>query len=130
MNDEIPEEFLDKIKEDFADQYTYESLASFTNKVREFFITDDSAKRSAIIADYKTKTDILANYMGKVLTDDISKFIKSYRQKIFASYPLMLYAIEYGQIIELQIVQSFSSSVYVESLRNVLAKRKMLLEPF
>ncbi len=128
LNDEISEEFLDKIKEDFAYQYTYENLASFTNKVREFFITDDSAKRSAITSDYKTKTDILANYMGKVLTDDISKFIKSYRQKIFASYPLMLYALEYSKIIGLQIVQSFSSSVYVESLRNVLAKRNMLLE--
>ncbi|MBQ6296672.1 MAG: non-ribosomal peptide synthetase [Selenomonadaceae bacterium] len=127
LNDEISEEFLDKIKEDFADQYTYENLAAFTNKVREFFITDDSAKRSAIIADYKTKTDILANYMGKVLNDDISEYIKSYRQKISASYPLMLYALEYGKIIGLQIVQSFSSSVYVEGLRNVLVKRKMLL---
>ena len=127
LNDEISEEFLDKIKEDFADQYTYENLAAFTNKVREFFTTDDSAKRSAIGADYKTKTDILANYMGKVLSDDISESIKSYRQKISASYPLMLYALEYGKIIGLQIVQSFSSSVYVENLRNVLVKRKMLL---
>ncbi len=28
----------------------------------------DDGKRAAIAADYKTQTDIFANYMGKVLT--------------------------------------------------------------
>lgn len=117
---------LDKLKGDFAEQYTYENLAAFTNRTRDFFTTEDSAKRAAIVENYKTQTDILANYMGKVLPDDIAPSVKSFRQKVSASYPLMVYALQYGEIIGLQIVQAFASPVYIESLREVLQGEKML----
>lgn len=127
LTGEISDTALDNLKRDFADQYTYENLAAFTNRTREFFTTDDSEKRAAVVADYKTQTDILANYVGKVLSDDIASHLKSFKQKTSASYPLMMYALQYGEIIGLQIVQSFDSSAYIDSLWEILTERKLLV---
>lgn len=120
LNDEIPADALAKLKKDFADQYSYENLAAFTNKLRKFFITEDVSERKAIGKDYKEQTDFLANYMGKVLADDVSKYVESFRQKMFAAYPLMVYAVQYGDTIGFQVMQSLDNPNYAENLLKVV----------
>ncbi len=120
LNGEISGDTFENVKKDFSDQYNYENLAAFTNKLKKFFTTNDNSERLKIISDYKTQTDIFANYMGKVLADDVSKFVKSFKQKIPASFPLMVYALQYGEIVGLQILQSFESPIYIESLKKIL----------
>ena len=116
------DEKLENIKKDFSEQYTYENLAAFTNKVSGFIKSENPEERKNILLAYKKQTDILANFMGKVLDDEIAKSIKSFKQKTQASYPLMMYAIQYGEIISLQIIQSFLSPIYTENLLKVLKK--------
>ena len=107
---------FDVLKKDFADQYGYENLAAFTNNVRKFFMTNNSDERAEIVKAYKTQTDIFANYMGKILADDIISHVESFRQKLPASYPLMMYALQFGDKIILQVIQSFENKIYVENL--------------
>ena len=114
---------LEQLGKDFSEQYSYEHLAAFTNWTRGFLTAETAEERQAIGAAYKNRTDIFANFMGKVLADDIVGHIKSYAQKVSASYPLMLYASEYGETIGLQMMQTFDSPVYREGLRQVLKDR-------
>ena len=114
---------LEQLGKDFSEQYSYEHLAAFTNWTRGFLMAETAEERQAIGAAYKNRTDIFANFMGKVLADDIVGHIKSYAQKVSASYPLMLYASEYGETIGLQMMQTFDSPVYREGLRQVLKDR-------
>ncbi|MBQ6975694.1 MAG: non-ribosomal peptide synthetase, partial [Selenomonadaceae bacterium] len=107
---------FDVLKKDFADQCGYENLAAFTNNVRKFFMTENPAERAEIVKAYKTQTDIFANYMGKILAEDIISHVESFRQKLPASYPLMMYALQFGDKIILQVIQSFENKIYVENL--------------
>ena len=58
--------------------------------------------------------------MGKVLDDDIAKNVASFKQKAIASYPLMVYAVKCGDVIILNITQSFENKIYVENLLKIL----------
>ena len=116
------DEKFENLRKDFSEQYTYENLAAFTNKVSGFIKAENPEERKNILLDYKNQTEIFANFMGKVLNDEIAKSIKLFRQKAQASYPLMMYVIQYGEIIVLQVIQSFSSPIYTEKLLKVLKK--------
>ena len=120
LADEFSAETLKNIKADFSDQCTYENLAAFTNKIRKFFFKKNSAERVELIKSYKRQTDIFANFMGKILSDDILEHVESYKQKISASYPLMMYALQHGDKIILHVIQSFENPIYVEKLLKIL----------
>ena len=120
LNNEISADALENIKKDFADQYSYENLAAFTNNLRKFFTSKNTDERAELGKSYKKQTDIFASYMGKVFDEDISKNIESFNQKMSASYPLMLYASRYKETLGLKIIQSFDSKIYAESLSKIL----------
>ena len=73
-----------------------------------------------MIKTYKRQTDIFSNFMGKILSDDILEHVESYKQKIYASYPLMMYALQHGDKIILHVIQSFENPIYVEKLLKIL----------
>ena len=120
LKNDLSEEALSKINQDFNRQYSYENLAAFTNWVRQGLITDNAAERQKIFVAYKKQTDIFANYMGKVISDDISANIKFFKQKMPASYPLMVYAITLGERIIFRITHPFENKIYVESFSKCL----------
>ena len=120
LTGEIPAEDLEIIKADFADQYSYENLASFTNNVRKFFFAKNSEERAELAKAYKKQTDIFASYMGEVLDDDIAENVASFKQKLSASYPLMVYAVKCGDVLNLIIAQLFESKIYVENLSKII----------
>ncbi len=122
LQDELPAEALKNLEIDFADQYSYENLAAFTNWTRKFFTIKNPAEKAELAKSYKRQTDIFVSYMGNVLDDDISQNIASFRQKFSASYPLMVYAFTYGDKIILKVIQSFESLAYVENLLKVTEK--------
>ena len=121
LKTEIPSEALNNIKTDFSDQFSYENLAAFTKKIRKFFFTKNSVERAEMIKSYKKQTDIFANFIGTVLADDVAEHVESYKQKISASYPLMMYALQVGEKIILNIMQSFENKIYVENLAKFIA---------
>ena len=120
LSNEISADALENIKKDFADQYSYENLAAFTNNLRKFLTSKNPDERAELGKSYKKQTDIFASYMGKVFDEDISKNIESFNQKMSASYPLMLYASQYKETLGLKIIQSFDSKIYAESLSKIL----------
>lgn len=111
---------LKNIKADFVDQGSYENLAAFTNKIRKIFFKKNSAERVELIKTYKVQTDIFANYMGKVLADDVAEYTEFFNFKVPASYPLMFYALQLGDKIILYVIQSFENRIYVDSLLKCL----------
>lgn len=123
LTGECPKEALERLREDLADQRSYQNLAAFTNHARKFFTTEDMAERDEIVRSYKTQTDIFANYMGKVFADDIAANISSFRQKLPASYPLMLYAFQCGDKMILHVSQSFENKIYLEYLSQIVNER-------
>ena len=125
LKNDLPAEALDTLKRDFSDQCTYENLAAFTNRVNVFVNKKSSEEIQATFSAYKNQTDIFANFMGKMFDDDIAESI-SFEQSMSASYPLMMYAMQFGAIISLQVFQSFPSTVYVESLQRVLRDRNLI----
>lgn len=126
LQENFTNELIEQLNADFSDQYTYENLAAFTNKTSGFINSKNIEERKKIMLEYKNQTDIFANFMGKVLDDDISEKIKSFNQKMSASFPLMMYALQCGETIILQIIRSFSSPIYVENLLNVLKDKKII----
>ena len=58
--------------------------------------------------------------MGHVLDDDIAENVASFKQKLSASYPLMVYAVKCGDVLNLIIVQLFESKIYVENLSKII----------
>lgn len=120
LRTEIPSDAIESLKIDFAAQYSYENLAAFTNDIRKFFTIKNSAERAELGKAYKLQTDIFASYMGKVLDDDIVKNVESLTQKMSASYPLMMYALNFGDKIILQVIQSFESKIYVENISKLV----------
>ena len=119
LNSNLTAKDLGNIKADFSDQYSYENLAAFTNWIRKFFTIKNPAERAEMVKSFKTQTDFFANYMGKVLADDIISHVESFKQEIYASYPLMMYTLEIGDKIILQVIQSFESKIYVENLLKI-----------
>ena len=117
------QEMIEQLSRDFSEQYSYENLAAFTNWTRGFVMAETPEERMAIGAAYKNRTDVFANFMGKVMDDDVMRHIKSYEQNVPASYPLMLYALDYGDVMGFQMMQSFASTAYKESLLQVLTDR-------
>ena len=117
---EIPADAIESLKIDFADQYSYENLAAFTNDIRKFFNIKNSAERAELGKAYKRQTDIFASYMGQVLDDDIAKNVVSFKQKASASYPLMMYALKVGDKIILHVIQSFENKIYVENISQLI----------
>ena len=120
LKDSLPEEAINSINQDFNRQYSYENLAAFTNWIRKALVTDVATERQKIFVAYKKQTDIFANYMGKVISDDIRTNVKYFKQKMSASYPLMVYALRIGEILKLQIIQSFESRIYLDSLLQIV----------
>ncbi|MBQ6975453.1 MAG: hypothetical protein IJQ16_02750, partial [Selenomonadaceae bacterium] len=116
LNSDLTVKDLGNIKTDFSDQCSYENLAAFTNLTRKFFTAKNSDERIKLILSYKKQTDIFANFIGRVLADDVAEHVELYRQKISASYPLMMYAVQCGEKIILQVIQSFENKIYVENL--------------
>ena len=120
LKDNLPEEAINKINQDFNQQYSYENLAAFTNWIRKSLTTVDASERQKIFTFYKNQTNIFANYMGKVISDDMDEHIESFNQKMSASYPLMVYALAVGKTLIFQFIQSFESKNYSESLVQII----------
>ena len=120
LTGELSDENWKKIKADFSDQCAYENLAAFTNKIREFFFQKNSVARFELIKSYKGQTDIFANFIGRVLADDVAEHVELYKQKISASYPLMMYALQLGDKIIFHVIQSFENQIYVDGLLKCL----------
>ena len=120
LENNLSEEAIKGINQDFNQQYSYENLAAFTNWIRKGLIADDAAERQEMFVSYKKQTDIFANYMGKVISDDMIDNVESFKQKMSASYPLMLYAMRIGETLKLQIIQSFESRIYLDSLWQIV----------
>lgn len=117
---ELSDENWKKIKADFSDQCSYENLAAFTNKIRKIFSTKNSAERLEMIKSYKGQTDIFANYMGKVIADDVAEYTEFFNPNIPASYPFMVYAVTLGERIIFRITQPFENQIYVDSFLKCL----------
>lgn len=113
---ELADEKWKKIKADFSDQCTYENLAAFTNKIGGIFAKKNSAEFVEMVKSYKGQTDIFANFMGKVLADDVAEYTEFFNFKVPASYPFMVYATTLGERIIFRIAQHFENKIYVENL--------------
>ena len=120
LSGEWSAENLKKIKADFSDQCAYENLAAFTNKIWEVFSKKNSAELVKLVKSYKGQTDIFANYMGKVLADDVAEHTDFFNFKVPASYPFMVYAVTLGERIIFRIAQHFENKIYVDSLLKIL----------
>ncbi len=128
LKDEISAEALKNIKTDFSDQCSYENLAAFTNEIKKFFFIKNADERAKIGKAYKRQTDIIANYMGKMLADDTAEKIESYKQIFPVSYPLMMYASQYGDKIILHMLQQFENLIYFESFLKILEQSDLISE--
>ena len=117
---ELSDENWKKIKADFSDQITYENLAAFTNKIGKIFSQKNSAALVETVKSYKGQTDIFANYMGKVLADDVAEYTEFFNPRIPATYPFMVYAITLGERIIFRITQPFENKIYVENFLKTL----------
>lgn len=120
LNGEFPAEALENLKQALAEQCSYENLAAFTNRLRKFFTTEDVSERTAMGTAYKRQTDVFASYIGNVLTADTFARIKSFRQKISAAYPLMVYAYKCGDVVVFEIIQSFDNPSYMENFLKIV----------
>ena len=60
---------------------------------------------------YKRQTDVFASYFA---------YIKSFRQKFPAAYPLMIYAYKCGDVVVFEILQSFDNPSYAENFLKVV----------
>lgn len=120
LTGEFSAENWKQIKADFSDQATYENLAAFTNKIRKIFLAKNPAEIIKTVKSYKGQTDIFANYMGKVLADDVAEYTEFFDPKIPATYPFMVYAITLGERIIFRITQPFENKIYVENLLKCL----------
>lgn len=69
---------------------------------------------------YKRQTDVFASYIGNVLTADTFAHVKSFRQKVSAAYPLMVYAYKCSDVVVLQVIQSFDNPSYMENFLKVV----------
>jgi len=116
LTGELSDENWKKIKADFSDQCTYENLAAFTNRIRGIFSKKNPAELVELIKSYKGQTDIFANYMGKVIADDVAEYTEFFNFKVPASYPFMVYAVTLGERIIFKITQHFENRIYVDSL--------------
>ena len=117
---ELSDENWKKIKADFSDQITYENLAAFTNKIGKIFSQKNSAALVETVKSYKGQTDIFANYMGKVLADDVAEYTEFFNPRIPATYPFMVYAITLGERIIFRITHHFENKIYVENFLKTL----------
>jgi len=120
LTGESSDENWKKIKADFSDQITYENLAAFTNKIGKIFSQKNSAALVETVKSYKGQTDIFANYMGKVLADDVAEYTEFFNPRIPATYPFMVYAITLGERIIFRITQPFENKIYVENFLKTL----------
>ena len=120
LTGELSAENWKQIKADFSDQATYENLAAFTNKIRKIFLAKNPAELVETVKSYKGQTDIFANYMGKVIADDVAEYTEFFNPKIPATYPFMVYAITLGERIIFRITQPFENKIYVESFLKCL----------
>lgn len=120
LKGEFPAEALENLKQALAEQCAYENLAAFTNRLRKVFTTTDISERTAMGIAYKRQTDVFASYIGNVLTADTFARIKSFRQKVSAAYPLMVYAYKCGDVVVFEIIQSFDNPSYAENFLKVV----------
>lgn len=123
LNSNLTAKDLENIKRDFSDQYSYENLAAATNWTKKFFSIKNPAERAEMAKVYKKQTDIFTSYMGKSFADDVAEHVESLRQKLSASYPLMMYALQLGDKIILQVIQSFENKIYVENLLKIVEEK-------
>ena len=123
LNSNLTAKDLENIKRDFSDQYSYENLAAATNWTKKFFTIKNPVERAEMAKAYKKQTDIFASYMGKSFDDDVAEHVESLIQKLSASYPLMLYALQLGDKIILKVIQSFENKIYVENLLKIVEEK-------
>ncbi len=105
----------------FEEQYEYNNLASFNNKMA-YRVTENQRER--ILQDlvwYKGHSQILISYLGKLGSKEFAENIINYQCQFPAAYyPFMVYFTDIGDRFFFHLTRDFRTDVYVNTFKEIL----------
>jgi hypothetical protein len=116
-----------KLREMFEEQYSYNNLAMFTNRMANRIKCADQSIALEDLEWYRSHSQILTSYLGNMISEDLAdKIVRIEMSSTFAAYPLMMYAINLKDVTCFQVIRDFESDVYSEALKDIMSNLSIL----
>ena len=113
---------LNGMQKSLEEQLSYDCLAYETNRIGKVLREGSPEDFAATMQQYRRKTDLLANYMGEMLTPDLENHIAETNVRLPAAFPMAVYARDIGDKTVFDMVLTFPGEKYAAMFEEVLTE--------
>ena len=111
---------LSGMQKNLDEQLSYDRLAYETNRIGKALREGSPESFAATMQKYRRKTDLLANYMGEMLTPDLQDHITETSVRLPAAFPIAVYARDTADKTVFDMVLTFPGEQYAAMFEQVL----------
>lgn len=113
---------LNGMQKSLDEQLSYDCLAYETNRIGKVLREGNPQSFAATMQQYRRKTDLLANYMGEMLTSDLEKHIAEINVRLPAAFPMAVYVRDTADRTVFDMVLTFPGEKYAAMFEQVLTE--------